>query len=329
MARAPAKPPVTQQLLEQARRHNLGHLLLALSRDFEQRMLARYSAIGHRSIRPIHGSVLRNLELHGTRLTLLAQRAAITHRAVAKIVDDLQQQGYIERRADPADGRATLVVYSRRGKKLLRDSRGVIDEIYTEYAQRVGTNAVLRLEQQLQRTLRKLDITLYRGGQFALAEDAVGSRQSHLSHSLGRFLAEMAQHYHRRCTAIMVRCGHRGIRFDHLAVLSHLDVHGMDHSRLAERAGISLQAMGRQVRAVQHLGYVASVEDSSDRRVRKVVFTARGLRFIIDLLAAFEQISNDYVSALGRRELQSLQRHLEQFIDALDLRIPAPPARAN
>jgi len=296
-------------------------------------VLARYAGIGHGDIRPAHGAVLRNVERQGTTLAGLARRAGMTHRAMAKLVQDLEQLGYVERVAAQADGRATLVRYSRRGQRLLRDSRAVIDAIYRTYARRVGAGQPHLLEAQLARLLGALDSSQSAGGRGARAmapeRSARDQPGEHLSRMLGRYLAEMASDYHHRCARRMAACGHGGIRFDHLAVLSHLDVAGMDLSSLAARAGITLQAMGKQVRAVHRLGYVACEADPGDRRVRRVSFTARGLQFIEDLLATFDDIEADYAGLIGVRALRSLQRRLEQFAARLDLRVPARHSSAR
>ncbi|MCB1675352.1 MAG: winged helix-turn-helix transcriptional regulator [Halioglobus sp.] len=332
MGKQAAAAPVSQQFLDEVRRHNLGHLLLALASDFEVRVLQRYVRIGYADIRPVHGAVLRNLEIGGTRLTALAHRAGMTHRAMAKIVADLQSRTYIERQKDPADARATLITYAPRGLQLLRDSRTEIDRIYIDYASLVGTDGLARLEEGLKLAIARLGIQVVRGGLQALEDSPASSPdrscEMHLKHNLGRYLAELARDYEIRCKDIMHKLGHESIRFDHLAVLSHLDVAGADHSTLAGRAGISMQAIGKQVRALQRLGYVANEVDLRDRRVRRVSFSPRGYHFITDLLTAFQQIEYDYLEVIGRRNYRSLKKQLEVFAARLQLHIPVRYASA-
>src|SRR6476620_1173114 len=56
----------------------------------------------------------------GTRLTELAARADMTHQSMGEIVVSLERRGYVERRPDPADGRARLVCLTPAGRKLRR-----------------------------------------------------------------------------------------------------------------------------------------------------------------------------------------------------------------
>ncbi|MBT4523235.1 MAG: MarR family transcriptional regulator [Halieaceae bacterium] len=333
MTRPRAVPPVTQAFLDRVRQDNLGHRLLALATDFEARVLKHYATMAYGDIRPVHGAVLRNLELQGTRLTTLAQRAGITHRAMAKIVNDINSLGYIEYRSDPEDGRATVIVFTDQGLQLLNDSSPVIEHICDDYAKEVGGDNLQSLDHCLRAAIDKLGIEVTNTGQQALHPQCPSRQTTHsgtyLSNNLGRYLTVLAKDYDHRCTQIMLERGHKGIRFDHLAVLSHLDVMGMKHSTLAQRAGISLQAIGKQVRAVEQLGYVVSEVDSDDKRARRIHFSAKGFQFIADLLDTFEQIKADYTAVVGRQNIRSLQRCLEIFVDQLQLPVPVKHGPEN
>ncbi|WP_157976574.1 MarR family winged helix-turn-helix transcriptional regulator [Parahaliea mediterranea] len=318
---------MTQQALDRARADNLGHRLVALAGDFSERILARYRAQGYDTIRPVHGALLRNLELEGTRLTTLAARAGITHRAMAKIVDDVAGLGFVARRPDPDDRRASRVHFTARGIRLLRDSSDIIEHIYAGYSALVGAAPLEQLENRLYHFLQGLDIEVIHSGQQALhpvrPENLRDASGAYLSHNLGRYLQLAGQDYHRRCARAMEARGHPGIRFDHLALLTHLRLDGMNLSELAEGAGISLQAMGKQVRAVHRMGYISLREGAADRRVREVRFSPRGHAFLDDLLATFDELDAFYAAQAGPRRLQWLQASLARLIGALGLAVPA------
>ncbi|GAB4058158.1 MarR family winged helix-turn-helix transcriptional regulator [Catellatospora paridis] len=54
------------------------------------------------------------------RLNELAEQLRIAPRSATEVVDDLQARGMVERRADPADRRATLVALTGPGRDALR-----------------------------------------------------------------------------------------------------------------------------------------------------------------------------------------------------------------
>jgi DNA-binding MarR family transcriptional regulator len=56
----------------------------------------------------------------GMRPTELADRAALTKSGLTRAMDRLEAQRLVERRADPSDGRAQLVVLTPAGRRTLR-----------------------------------------------------------------------------------------------------------------------------------------------------------------------------------------------------------------
>jgi DNA-binding MarR family transcriptional regulator len=67
-------------------------------------------------------------------------------------VDELEQLGYVERRPDPADRRAKLVVPTKRGLAKLRLGDQVVAEIERRHAEAVG----LRTYAEFRNVLRSI-----------------------------------------------------------------------------------------------------------------------------------------------------------------------------
>jgi DNA-binding MarR family transcriptional regulator len=75
-------------------------------------------------ITPAHLRALRMLARHGTmRLSELSDRLQIAPRTATEVVDALQAQDLVGRRADPADRRAILVEVTDRGTSVLAEVR--------------------------------------------------------------------------------------------------------------------------------------------------------------------------------------------------------------
>jgi DNA-binding MarR family transcriptional regulator len=313
---------LSQYQLDSIRQANLGHRLLALSKDFEKRLLAQYALSGYGDIRPLHGAVLRNLELQGTLVTSLAQRAGITHRAIAKIIEELEKMGYVRRLADKVDGRATRVWFSKYGLALLQDSSSLIENIIGFYKSKLGDELVSALDLSLKKIIDALEIAIPAAGQQALINDSKKTGKYMVSHNIGRYLAELADDYARRCTELMEEKKHFGIQIGHTAVLSHLGAQGMLQRELAEAAGISQQAIGKQVKPLQELGYITVSPDVNDKRARRVSFTNKGYAFINDLIECFEQIKLDYIKRIGAKNFENLLVMLKTFISELNLSVP-------
>jgi MarR family transcriptional regulator, temperature-dependent positive regulator of motility len=73
----------------------------------------------HSGLRAAHVQVFESLDPGGTRLTVLAERAQVSHQAMGELVEELIGIGYLERIPDPADGRARLIRPTARGRSEL------------------------------------------------------------------------------------------------------------------------------------------------------------------------------------------------------------------
>ena len=60
-----------------------------------------------------------------TRLTDLAEAEGVTRPTMTRIIDALEQRGYVMRKPDPDDGRAQLVAATRRGRSLIAEGRAI------------------------------------------------------------------------------------------------------------------------------------------------------------------------------------------------------------
>ena len=111
---------------------------MAAERRFNRDLIAALRAKGFRDIRPAHGAVFANVDEAGTRPSELARRADMTKQAMGELIADLESKGYVERRRDPNDGRAHLVVLTERGRRVDAAADEAIGAIEAEYVRRLG-----------------------------------------------------------------------------------------------------------------------------------------------------------------------------------------------
>src|SRR5215510_10444520 len=129
---------------------NLGLLLREPYRLGSEELHRRIAERGHPEVRPPHGNVFGFLDREGTRVSELARRAQITKQSMAELVAHLERHGYVERVADPVDGRAKLVRATSRGEEVYSIAREAIAEIEREWTERLGANNMRQLRDLLQ-----------------------------------------------------------------------------------------------------------------------------------------------------------------------------------
>jgi MarR family transcriptional regulator, temperature-dependent positive regulator of motility len=118
-----------------------GHAAVMLARTVKRARTALVEAVAARlgsGLRAVHTQVFDHLDPEGTRLTVLAERAGMTHQAMGELVTDLAGRGYLERVPDPADGRARLIRPTPAGKDELRRAATVLDAIHSEWLRELG-----------------------------------------------------------------------------------------------------------------------------------------------------------------------------------------------
>ena len=128
---------------------NLGLLLFIPYRSLEDRVFAALAAAGFDDITSAQARVFQRIGPRGSRLTELAQAAQMTKQAAGFLVGQLERAGYVERVADPSDGRARLIRITPRGTQTIQISAAVIADVEAEWTEHVGRENIDQLRQTL------------------------------------------------------------------------------------------------------------------------------------------------------------------------------------
>ena len=129
----------------------LGILLRGPYQEIVRRIADELGDAGFDDIRPAHTAVFQHIKAEGSRLSELAQAAQITKQSMGYLVDYLETRGYVERRADPSDRRASLIFLTERGWDQIRAALAIIAGIEEEWARSLGTRDMEELRKHLAR----------------------------------------------------------------------------------------------------------------------------------------------------------------------------------
>jgi DNA-binding MarR family transcriptional regulator len=102
-------------------------------------------------------------------------------------------------------------------------------------------------------------------------------------HNLARLVRTVERHITNQISRELQIHGYTSLSARHLQVFEHLDTEGVSIIQLAQRAGISKQAMSKMVKEVAHEGFVNVVTDDRDNRVQLVNVTQKGADLIVDI----------------------------------------------
>jgi DNA-binding MarR family transcriptional regulator len=128
----------------QDHRPGLAVLLRGGFQQIVEHVHTRLAQAGFEDVRPAHMTIFQHIRPEGSRIGELAERAQLTNQSVGYLVDYLEARGYVKRRQDPANRRATLVCLTDRGWEEMRACARILSDLDNELAQRLGSR---RLEQ--------------------------------------------------------------------------------------------------------------------------------------------------------------------------------------
>lgn len=146
-------------------RPNVGILLRVPFQEVVQRVSSGLADAGFDDLRPAHTAVFQHVAAEGSRLTDLAERAQITKQSMGYLVDYLEERGYLERRPDPTDRRASLVCLTERGWDQVRTALAIIAAVEKEWSRALGARRMNELRELLaelgRATARTADVGLH------------------------------------------------------------------------------------------------------------------------------------------------------------------------
>ena len=127
----------------------LGALLRMGYQGIVAHVHAHLADAGFDDVRPAHMTIFQHLRPEGSRIGELAERAQLTNQSVGYLVDYLEKRGYVERRPDPTNRRATLVCLTERGRDEMRACARILDDLETELERELGAGRLDQLRELL------------------------------------------------------------------------------------------------------------------------------------------------------------------------------------
>jgi DNA-binding MarR family transcriptional regulator len=136
------EPSVGGESLDLADVARMARLVKTGGRSLLCSTLRHLHGLGYDQLRLPHSQVFENIDPDGTRLTVLAERAGITHQAMGALVGELIRCGYLERVADPRDGRARLVRPTATGRDVVEAGAAYLRVVHERWARLLHTSSL-------------------------------------------------------------------------------------------------------------------------------------------------------------------------------------------
>ena len=133
---------------------------------------------------------------------------------------------------------------------------------------------------------------------------------------IGALLRVPAQAIQRRIIKELNAAGYDELRVPHMAVLQFPGQDGVRPGTLAERAGMSKQAMNQLLRSLERLGYVSRSDAPGEGRARIVRLTRRGRAAYLRAHEILRDIEHEWNTELGPADFGRLKELLCRVWDS-------------
>ncbi len=133
---------------------------------------------------------------------------------------------------------------------------------------------------------------------------------------VGALLRVPAQAIHRRIIKDLNAAGFQELSMPHIAVLQFPGPDGVRPGTLAERAGMSKQAMNRLLGGLEESGYLVRSDSPDEGRARVVRFTKRGYAAYSKIHDILRDIEREWSAELGSKDFAQLKGLLARVWDS-------------
>ncbi len=151
------------------------------------------------------------------------------------------------------------------------------------------------------------------GGRLTVMADAADAQWEPTVPALVQLVAASEGPY---LKAAFAAAGLDGVRPAQSVVLLPLAAGGLHASDLAERLGVSRQAVAQAVTPLEQHGYVTRVPDPADARAQIIRLTPRGRRALRVMRSAALDLEQRWQRTLGERRLSELRKTLQVLLSA-------------
>jgi DNA-binding MarR family transcriptional regulator len=140
---------------------------------------------------------------------------------------------------------------------------------------------------------------------------------------IGALLRVPAHAIQRRIITELNAAGFEELRLAHIAVLQFPGPDGVRPGLLAERAGMSKQAMNQLLRSLESLGYLVRSDAPDEGRARTVRLTKRGRDAYAKIHDILRDIEHEWSTVLGPKRFSELKELLLRVWESPLTREPA------
>lgn len=288
---------------------NLPRHILGVANYLQTRMMAILREdYGHANLRLSFAPYITLAGEAQLRVSELADILGISRQACNQGAQQVENAGYLQRIADPLDGRAKQLRLTARGQQLRRDGIRAVATLDQQFAATVGEAQVRAASQTLGKIYTALQLSVFASTE---AEPAYTT--------MGGLLPRLADYILLRLMELTRARGHPGLKLSFGQVLPFIGTGGGRIQHIAALHDVSKQAISAIATELESLGYLRREAHPTDARQIVLQFTPRGEALIADSVQSTDELAAEFAAITGLAGLTALKRTLKALYEGLQL----------
>ncbi len=240
---------------------------------------------GHSQLRINFEPYISMAAERGARLSDIAEMLRISRQAANQTANQIEAAGYLQRAADPSDGRAKLLLTTPKAKTMIRQGGAEAMKIQRRFADIVGKEELNCVNTSIIELSRSLGLLFPYEDENTLILLGIMPRLSdYISH---------------RLQVLTMAKGHSGLKRGFGTVLTSIGPRGGRIQQMANRHDVSKQAISAMVSELEDIGYIQRDPDPEDARQIILQFTGSGKKLIADSVASTDELAAEFAYIIG------------------------------
>ncbi|OUR97586.1 hypothetical protein A9Q81_13000 [Gammaproteobacteria bacterium 42_54_T18] len=263
--------------------------------------------------------VIPYLDPEGIRLKDLVVLHKTPKATLARLINSIHHQGFIDKKADPTDSRANILFITPKGVELVEKASNMAIKITNELSNLMGKQAFDQFCEVVQKCFNLSSLPYPPVYQYL--QD--GSNQG--GHGqLWMQPNSVVKYIDLRLFENNKAHGYDDLQNSHRRVLEHISQHGTRASVIAEKEGLTKQSISDISHVLLQKKYLKRVKDPEDKRAHRLVYAEKGKAMLISAMKELKKIETELNRKLGDKYYQQLSLQSERLWFLLDGQSPDP-----
>jgi DNA-binding MarR family transcriptional regulator len=260
---------------------------------------------GHSELRINYEPYISAAAKRGVRLSDIARMLGISRQAANQKANQIEAAGYLQRAADPSDGRAKLLVTTPRAKAMIRQGGVEAMKVQSQLADIVGEKELANVNASVIELCQSLSLLF--------------PHEEENSLILPGIMPRLSDYITNRLLALNAAKGHPQLKRGFGTVLTSIGPRGGRIQQMANRHDVSKQAISAIASELEDLGYIRRDPDPEDTRQVVLQFTGSGKKLIANSVASVDQLAAEFSVIIGEPALAQTVEAMARIYRSLQL----------